>query len=446
MNLSLLYYIVLFTAGLASGVLIYYIVTASGRVKFSVLEKERNKAQSELAAAMEHIKINKELTDKLQTDVTRLNTENTDQAAKIARLEAEKEALQKTLNHQIATVQEVQEKFTKDFQILANKILEEKSAKFTIQNKENIDQLLAPLKEKLGDFEKKVEETHKSNLIETSSLRQELKNLKEISQKMTHETENLTRALKNDSKIQGNWGEMLLESILQNSGLTINREYFTQKSFQTNDGRRLQPDVVIKLPDDKWIVIDSKVSLKAYENYLNEDDQTLADESLKLHLQSMRNHIKSLSSKGYQYLENGRNLDFILMFVAVEPAYLLALQEDHNIFHEAYNNNIILVSPTTLIAALKIISSTWKYEYQNKNALEIANRGRILLDKFVGFVEDFEKIGDYMNRTEKSYNDALNKLRDGRGNLIAQARELEELGVKAKKPLSDNSFINPKLT
>ena len=368
-----------------------------------------------------------------------LDSINNQNSANLARLTAEKKALEEHVMRHKEDLKGMQEQFTKDFQILANKIFEEKSEKFTVQNRSNLDQILTPLKEKIADFQKKVEETHTSNIKESAGLREELKHLKDMSQRMTTEAENLTRALKNDSKVQGNWAEMILESILENSGLTKEREYFIQQSFTNDDGKRMQPDVLIKLPDDKWIVVDSKVSLKAYEQYSLDDSN--AQGQLKNHLLSIKTHIKSLADKEYHDLGNGKNLDFILMFIPIEPAYLLALQKDHSLFQEAYERNIILVSPTTLIASLKIISATWKHEFQNKNALEIADRGKKLLEKFIGFAEDFEKIGDQLTRTEKTYTDAMGKLRDGRGSLVAQARQLEELGVKSNKQLSENLLI-----
>ncbi len=414
-----------------------------GRSKKSALnqlESERNSLQSELSGLKQRSEILDSSLLELKNKNQQLDSINNQNSGNLARLTAEKKALEEHVMRHKEDLKGMQEQFTKDFQILANKIFEEKSEKFTLQNRSNIDQILTPLKEKITDFQKKVEETHTSNIKETTGLREELKHLKDMSQRMTTETENLTRALKNDSKVQGNWGEMILESILENSGLTKEREYFIQQSFTGNDGKRLQPDVLIKLPDDKWIVVDSKVSLKAYEQYTLVDSD--AQSHLKNHLVSIKTHIKSLADKKYQDLGNGKNLDFILMFIPIEPAYLLALQKDHSLFHEAYERNIILVSPTTLIASLKIISATWKHEFQNKNAMEIADRGKKLLEKFIGFAEDFEKIGDQLSRTEKTYTDAMGKLRDGRGSLVAQARQLEELGVKTNKQLSDSLLID----
>lgn len=373
----------------------------------------------------------------LKKDLELIRAEKEKAAILISKLETEKVNAEQRIEAQKNDISEMQEKFSKDFSLLANRIFEEKTQNFSKQSKESLDQLLSPLKEKISAFEKKVEETHKERIRETSGLKAELKTLREMSSKMTEEAENLTRALKNDTKVQGNWGEMILESILESSGLRKDREYFLQKNFSTDEGRRLQPDVMIKLPDDKWVVIDSKVSLNSYEEFISEENEAKKPKHLRNHLLSLKNHIRSLYDKKYHEAASGKNLDFILMFVPIEPAYLLALHEEHSLFHEAYDKGIVMVSPTTLIASLKIISTTWKHEYQNKNALDIAERGKYLLEKFIGFTEDFEKIGDQLDRTSLIYQDAMKKLRDGRGSLVSQARKLEQLGVKTSKKISD---------
>jgi DNA recombination protein RmuC len=271
--------------------------------------------------------------------------------------------------------------------------------------------------------------------MQATSLREEIKHLRETGQRMSREAENLTKALRNDNKVQGNWGEYILESILESSGLVKDREYFQQQSFTTEEGRRLQPDVMVKLPDDKWVIIDSKVALTAYDRYVNSEDQAEQQLQLKAHVNAIKTHIKGLSGKSYQDAANGKNLDFILMFIPIESAYLTALNAEPGIFNEAYDRGIVMVCPSTLIASLKIIASTWKHEYQNKNALEIAQRGKLLLEKFINFVEDMEKIGVHIDRTGSAYTDAMNKLKSGRGNLISQAQQLEELGIKTSKQI-----------
>lgn len=364
------------------------------------------------------------------------------QTAETARLEAEKRSLESTLQNQLKEREQLETKFTKEFENLANRIFDEKSAKFTSQNKISLDAVLTPLRDRILEFQKKVEETHTSSLTETSNLRLELKQLKDTSLRMTQEAENLTKALKNDSKTQGNWGEMILETILEGSGLMKGREYDVQKSFTTTEGKRFQPDVIVKLPESKYIIIDSKVSLTHYERQNAENDQQLRDQYLKEHVNSIRNHIRNLADKNYQDLGDGYQLDFILMFIPIEPAYILALGKDPTLFAEAYENHIILTSPSTLLASLRIIKSTWKHENQNKNAIEIANRGKLLLDKFINFTDDLKKVGEHLDRSEKAYHQAMGKLSEGRGSLVSQAQQLEDLGVKANKKLSDNFLIS----
>jgi DNA recombination protein RmuC len=377
-----------------------------------------------------------------QNQLSSLSEELRNKSSYAAKLEAEKQGLIDRLESQQKELKELKEQFTKEFENLANRIFDEKTEKFTQQNKLSLDRVIEPLKERIKEFQEKVEKTHSSSLKETSSLRQELVHLKEMSHKMSVEAENLTKALKNDSKTQGNWGEMILETILEGSGLSKDREYFVQRSYSSENGRRLQPDVTIKLPDNKWIVVDSKVSLTAYERYSSAESEIEINAGLKEHLNSLRAHIKSLASKSYHDIIEGESLDFVLMFVPIEPAYLLALNKDQSLFNEAYKKGIVMVSPSTLIASLKVIASTWKHEYQNRNALEIAERGKLLLEKFIGFAEDFEKIGTHITRTEESYRSAMKKLKEGRGNLVQQAKQLEELGVKSNKQLSETFSLD----
>ncbi len=402
------------------------------------LRKEIDSLQNALNMETRQMESQQQTIAQLTGEITTLREEKEREKILVSRLQVEKENFEQQLSQHQADVKNMQESFRKDFELLANRIFEEKSAKFTSQNRSSLDQILEPLKVRLKDFQDKVEETHKDNIKETSGLRQEIKSLKETSQLMSREAENLTRALKNDSKAQGNWGEMILESILESSGLVKEREYFVQQSFVNDDGRRLQPDVMVKLPDDKWVIVDSKVSLTAYEGYVNAADDIQAAICLKNHLVSLRNHMKGLSSKDYQHVASGKNLDFILMFIPIEPAYLTALNEDRSLFNDAYEKGIVMVSPTTLIASLKIIATTWKHAYQNKNALDIAERGKILLEKFFGFADDFEKIGEQIDRTGRLHGEAMKKLRSGRGNLVWQAEQLQELGVKTNRRLSAN--------
>jgi DNA recombination protein RmuC len=344
--------------------------------------------------------------------------------------------LQERLNEQKKELGEMQEQLTTQFENLANKILEEKSEKFTKQNKEQIDQLLNPLGEKLEAFKKKVEETHKDEVEARGSLKQELKHLMELNKTMSEDAKNLTKALKGDNKAVGDWGEVILERILERSGLTKGREYETQKGFAKEDGMgHNKPDVVVYLPDEKYMVIDSKVSLKGYEKFSSSDDEAEQQRFLKEHVNSIRAHVKGLSGKNYEQIHGSKSPDFVLLFIPIEPAFSSALQYDSNLYYEAFDQNIVIVSPSTLLATLATIDSVWKQEYQNKNAMEIAKRGGALYDKFVLFVESMEDIGQRIRQTQDSYDEAMGRLSTGAGNLVRQAEMIRKLGAKASKQL-----------
>jgi DNA recombination protein RmuC len=399
------------------------------------MREESETLRGELASERSRIQMHLESISDLKTEIRSLREKLGQESVRAARLETAKASVESQIEAQRQDIGKMQEAFRKDFELLANKIFNEKTEKFNIQSRASIDQVLQPLKVRLKDFQEKVESSHKESLMQATSLREELKHMRETGQRMSRETENLTKALKNDSKIQGNWGEMILESILEASGLIKDREYFIQQSFTSDEGRRLQPDVMIKLPEGKWVIVDSKVSLTSYERYAASDDEAERKAELKAHITSLRTHIKGLSGKKYQEVADGQNLDFILLFVPIEPAYLTALNADPTIFNEAYDKGIIMVCPSTLIASLKIIASTWKHEYQNKNALEIAKRGKLLLEKFINFVDDMRGIGIQLEKTEKVYRNAMHKLEERPGNLINQAGQLEELGIRTSKQL-----------
>ena len=348
------------------------------------------------------------------------------------------ENLKEKLEEQKTEIISLQDRFRIEFKNLANDILEEKSKKFTEQNRSNLDQLLKPLGERIREFEKKVGDAYDKEAQQRFSLKEEVKRLAELNKKISEDAENLTRALKGDSKSQGNWGEMILESILERSGLVKDREFIVQASFQGDDGRRLQPDVVVSYPGNRSVIIDAKVSLTAYERLVDAGSAELQEKYLKEHLSSIRNHIIELSNKDYLNIYQIQTLDFIMMFLPVEPAYLLAIKEDPEIWNYAYDRRILLISPTNLLAALKMIASLWRQEYQNKNALEIARQSGDLLDKFYALLADLNDLGNRLKLTQKSYDDAINKLSEGKGNLIRRAQRIEELGAKTKKNLPDN--------
>jgi len=343
--------------------------------------------------------------------------------------------LRERMDEQKKELQSIQEKFSQEFQILANNIFEEKTKKFTDQNRLNLAEILNPLKDKIVEFEKKVDQTNRENIERNSALGEQMRSLKELNQRITKEAQNLTKALKGDTKTQGNWGEFILESILENSGLEKNREYVIQDTYFNEEGRRFQPDVIIKLPEDKNIVIDSKVTLVAYERYVSNDNEKEKATYLKNHLLAVRTRIKELSKKEYQARYGVKGLDFVLMFIPIEPAFSLAVQHDSNLFNEAYEKNIVIVSPTTLIATLRTISNIWKNEYQNRNALEIARQGGDLYDKFVSFTEDLKSVGKHIDATQQSYLDAMKKLYRGKGDLVSRVQKIKKLGAKTSKSL-----------
>ncbi|MFN7240928.1 MAG: DNA recombination protein RmuC, partial [Chitinophagales bacterium] len=356
----------------------------------------------------------------------------------LARQENESQTLLSKLGEQKGEIERLQEQFTKDFELLANKILEEKTNKFTEQNKENLKTILSPLQEKIQLFEKKVEDTHKESIGFNAALHQQIRNLREVHEQMSKETLNLTKALKGDSKMQGNWGEMILEKVLEKSGLEKDREYFVQKSFDTADGGKVFPDVVINLPDGKKMIVDSKVSLVSYERYVNEIDDNLRAEALSSHLQSIKRHIEQLGEKNYHDLYHIESPDFVLMFIPIETAFSIAINADVNLYNKAFEKNIVIVTPSTLLATLRTIDTMWTNQKQQDNAIEIARQAGALYDKFVNFMEDLVKIGKRIDESKSEYSDAMNKLFDGNGNLVTSIEKLKKMGAKAKKSLPEN--------
>ncbi len=376
--------------------------------------------------------------ENLSLEKDTLQKEKESLAIHLAKKENDFDNLLERNKEQKQELTEVQEKFTKEFELLANKILEEKTTKFTEQNKENMKTILNPLQEKIQLFEKKVEDTHKESIDYHAALRQQILGLKEMNEQMSKETINLTKALKGDSKMQGNWGELVLERVLEKSGLEKGREYEVQQSFTTEDGNRIQPDVIINLPDGKKMVIDSKVSLTAYERYVNEDDDTLKANFLKEHVNSIKRHVEQLGDKNYQDIYHMESPDFVLLFIPIEPAFAIALQEENTLYNKAFEKNIVIVTPSTLLATLRTIDSMWTNQKQQENAIEIARQAGALYDKFEGFVQDLIKIGKKMDEAKSEYGSAMNKLVEGKGNLVTSVEKLKKMGAKAKKALPEN--------
>lgn len=368
---------------------------------------------------------------KVQKEKEELLLENTRQDSELKNLKSRLEDNQKDL-------EKLQEKFTKEFENLANKILDEKSNKFTEQNKQNIENILNPLQEKIKLFEDKVEKTHKESIDYHAALRQQIIGLKELNLQMSKEAVNLTKALKGDSKAQGNWGELVLERVLEKSGLEKDREYFVQESHVNNEGRRIMPDVVIHLPDNKRMIVDSKVSLTAYEQYINAEDERIKEQALKDHVNSLKRHVVQLSDKKYEDIYEIESPDFVLLFVPIEPAFAIALKHDGNLYNQAFERNIVIVTPATLLATLRTIDTMWNNEKQQRNAIEIARQAGALYDKFNGLLVDLIGIGKKIDASKSDYNAAMNKLVEGRGNLINSVEKLKKMGAKAKKSLPEN--------
>jgi DNA recombination protein RmuC len=333
------------------------------------------------------------------------------------------------------TAQEAKTVLSDQFKNLANEILEEKSKRFAEQNQQNLDTLLKPLQEKLTDFRKQVDETYQSEARERFALKQEVEKLAGLNLRMTDETRALTNALKGESKTQGDWGELVLETILENSGLRKGEEYLVQDTQTISDGSRLQPDVVIRLPESKHLVIDSKVSITAYTRYIQADDDSIKTAELNSHVLSIKQHIQGLSAKNYQDLYGVGSIDFVLMFIPIEPAFLAAMRHAPDIYQEALKKNIVIVCPSTLLATVRTVAHLWRQEHQNRNAQEIARQCASLYDKFVGFVEDLDKVGQRLEQAQISYSDAVGKLKTGRGNLIRTAENVKKLGIKPNKSL-----------
>lgn len=443
--MEIAYLIISFLVG---GIITYLVFVFLTKGKNKEEHDRYEQLKMELSELKIDKKVNEDLLEKSKEDLGNLKGEFLTERNKVVELnrqlssyESDNRNLREKLNEQKQEIEKIQEKFSIEFKNLANEIFEEKSRKFTDQNKVNLKDILTPLKEKIVEFEKKVEQTNKESIERNTALKEQILGLKELNQQITKEAENLTKALKGESKTQGNWGEFILESILEKSGLVKNEHYEVQVSLKDDGGKRHQPDVIVRLPENKNIIIDSKVSLLAYERYVNSDDQADKDKLVKEHLLSIRTHIKGLSEKNYQLLYELGSLDFVLLFMPVEPAFSLAVQNDRELFNDAYEKNIVIVSPTTLIATLRTISSIWRQEQQNRNALEIARQSGSLYDKFKSFSDDLLKVGENLRTTKTNYDSAMNKLVAGKDNLVRKTERLRELGAKATKVI-DQRLLN----
>ncbi|MGN6638992.1 MAG: DNA recombination protein RmuC [Mucilaginibacter sp.] len=410
-----------------------------------------NRLQINLAKAEERclgLTLDRDKADKLLQDerarydaaMNTLNQELLAEKNRMAKAEEAFKAQRERLAEQEKSIQEIQQKFQLEFQNIANKLLEEKSQKFVETNKSHLDILLNPLKENLKAFEEKVDKVYNMEAAERNTLKGVISQLMELNKLISSEAQNLTKALKGDSKKQGNWGEVILEKVLERSGLVKDREYRIQVSLTSEDGSRLQPDVIVDLPDEKHIIIDSKVSLVAYERLVNCETEEERKIYSKAHVESIRGHVLDLSSKNYHALYQINSPDFVLLFVPIESSFSFAVQLDTELFSYAWEKRVVIVSPSTLLATLRTICSIWKQERQNRNVLEIARLSGSMYDKFVGFVNDMEAIGKNIKQSQSAYDSAINKLTEGAGNLTKTAEKIKSLGAKANKQL-DQKYI-----
>ena len=394
----------------------------------SFSEKEKQRLFSEKEQFSAELNIEREKLTKAETRIARAEEIFKSQEEKFNTLKSE--------------LENVHKKYSTEFEVIANKILEEKSQKFTEQNKTNMDIILNPLKDNIKRFEEQVQKSYKTESDERITLKTEIKNLVDLNKQISEEANNLTKALKGDNKMQGNWGEHILENIFERSGLIKDQEYKKEFSTTNEDGGRNRPDFVVLLPDNKHIIVDSKVSLVAYEKAVNASDISERDQFVKEHLASIRQHIKGLSERNYQTISSLNSPDFVLLFIPIESSFSVAVQADQELFNFAWDKKIVIVSPSTLLATLRTIASVWKQERQTKNAIEIAKQSGALYDKFVGFVEDMDKIGKSIDASHTAYENAINKLHKGSGNLVKRAQDIEKLGAKTSKQISSKFVEN----
>ena len=425
-----LIFIIPIIAFVIGGLLIYFFTKLKSEKEISILEERSNGLSREQTAKDGEITELKGTVENIRNEKEALHIELTKKEASIMNLQAK-------LEDQKGDIEKLQEKFSKDFEILASKILEDKSHKFTAKNKENIENILNPLQEKIKSFEKKVEDTNKESIDRQSALREQIIGLSKLNERMSNDAINLTKALKGDSKKQGDWGEYQLEILLEKVGLQKDVHYSTQGGYRDDDQNLKKPDFIINLPENRHLIIDSKVSLTAYEKYFNADDPIEERTALKSHVSSIRKHFKELGIKKYNDLYSINSPDYVMMFVPIEPALMLALQEENNLYLDALDKNVVLVSTSTLLATLTTVASIWKQEDQKRNVIEIAKQAGALYDKFEGLIQDLLKVGNQINASQTSYKAAMNKLSEGKGNLIRRVEKLKILGAKTQKSLPE---------
>ncbi|GAA4891995.1 DNA recombination protein RmuC [Ferrimonas pelagia] len=399
------------------GLLCLYLISHLSHLRHALTFAERQHTQQS------------EQLEQLNSKLSAKEQEQNRLHAGLAQLRTQEQHLRAQLTQQ----QDSEARLTEQFENLANRIFEQKQQSFLSQSHKDLDAVLSPIKMQMEQFRQQVQTSYTEEAKQRHALAQQLLDLKALNQQMSEDAVNLTKALKGDNKAQGNWGEVILARLLEQSGLKQGREYETQASFQQADGKRYQPDVLIRLPDGKDVIIDAKMSLRAFERFHNSEDPAERSQALAEHVGSVRNHIKELGSKDYHKLEGLQSLDYVLMFIPVEPAFLTAVEADPALINDALEHNILLVSPTNLLVALRTIQNLWRFEHQNQNARHIAQQAGKLYDKMVGFADDLQKLGRALETANGSYQQAMNKFSNGRGNLLRQGEQLRQLGVESSK-------------
>jgi len=402
--------------------------------QFLVLEKENSQLLEKSSRIGElEAKIG-QLDDKFNQKVD----ENTKLVKQNAELETALKKERESTAEKLKLLENSKDELINQFKNLSNEILEEKSKKFTQTNKDNIEGILTPLKDEFAEFRKRVNDVYKNDSDDRTALKTQIDGLKELNEKLGKEALNLTNALKGDSQKQGAWGEVILERVLEESGLQKGREYEIQKSYTDEERRRNRPDAIVHLPDNKDVIIDSKVSIVAYQNYYKTEDKNEKEKYLKEHLMSIKNHIKGLNLKNYDEIEEIKSLDYVLMFIPIESAFMLAMENNWELFREAFEKNIVVVTPSTLLVTLRTIQNIWRYEKQSKNSQEIAKRVGDLYDKFVNFTESLKDIGSNLDKAKLSFETSISRLSTGKGNLVSQVQKIKSLGIKSKKEISES--------
>ena len=436
----LIYIFISLLVGLLIGVVAFWLVLRE-RIS-SAVEKTKGESQVEIARLSERLAASQEDANRLTREKDnlaalrdQLTAEQQRLSNQVAELTANLESERTQNGEKIEILKNAEEQLTNRFKTLASEILEDKSKRFTELNQTNLKDLLEPLKVKITEFQGKVQEVYVQEGKDRSALAEQVKQLMSLNNQLSKDAHNLTSALKGQAKAQGNWGELILERVLEASGLRKGHEYDVQESHTRADGTRAQPDVVVHLPEDRHLIIDAKVSLTAYEEHANAETEHQRDAAMKRHLESVRTHIKGLSEKNYQQLYGLQSLDFVLMFIPVEPAFMLAISHDSDLWQDAWKKNVLLVSPSTLLFVVRTVAHLWRQEQQNRNAQDIASRGAELYDKLVGFVEDLDSLGSKLKQAQSAYDGAYSKFTGGRGNVIRQAEMLKGLGVKPTKQL-----------